>query len=76
MIARSSCGAFNLKARIGGADEAAIRRRGTGEKAVSPVLSAEPTMNGTLQPVDESTIVGYYTSAEVLPGTLTVLKKR
>ncbi|MBR1566072.1 MAG: hypothetical protein IJ649_04840, partial [Oscillospiraceae bacterium] len=43
MIARSFGSAINLKAWIDGADEAAIRRRGTGENAVSPVLSAEPT---------------------------------
>ena len=36
MIARSFGCAFNLKAWIGGADEAAIRRRGTGEAAASP----------------------------------------
>ena len=76
MIAHSFGGAFNLKVWIDGAEEAAIRRRGTGENAVSPVLSAEPTMNGTLQPVDESTIVGYYTSAEVIPGTQTGLKPK
>lgn len=39
MIARSFGSAINLKAWIDGADEAAIRRRGTGENAVSPVLS-------------------------------------
>jgi len=76
MIARGLGAAINLKARIGGADEAAIRQRGTGEAVASPVPSAEPTTDGTLQPVDESTIVGYYTSAEVIPGTQTVLKKR
>ncbi|MBO5568844.1 MAG: hypothetical protein J6A79_07950 [Clostridia bacterium] len=43
MIACVFGSAINLKAWIDGADEAAIRRRGTGENAVSPVLSAEPT---------------------------------
>lgn len=43
MIARGLGTAINLKARIGGAEEAAIRRRGTGEAAASPVPSAEPT---------------------------------
>jgi len=35
--------AFILQAWIDGTDEAAIRRRGTGEAAASSVLSAEPT---------------------------------
>ena len=43
MIARGLGAAINLKARIGGAEEAAIQRKGTGEAAASPVLSAEPT---------------------------------
>jgi len=35
--------AFILQAWIDGTDEAEIRQRGTGENAVSPVPSAEPT---------------------------------
>ena len=53
MIARGLGAAINLKARIGGAEEAAIRRRGTGEKAVSLV----PRHFAALRA--ESVIVGY-----------------